>query len=43
MFVKDKVLIWILKNGKYIWMMGIDWKEQEEGFSGDRNVLYLDC
>lgn len=42
MFAKGKVLSWIFKNEKYMWMMGIDWREQEF-FSGDRNVLYLDC
>lgn len=42
MFVKVKVLRWIFKNEKYMWMLGIDWKEQEV-FSSDGNVLYLDC
>lgn len=42
MFVKGKVLSWIFKNEKYMWMVGIDWKEQEEVFSSDGNVLYFD-
>lgn len=42
MFVKGKVLSWIFKNEKCMWMVGIDWKEQEEVFSSDGNVLYFD-
>lgn len=40
-YVKGKVLSWVFKNEKYMWMVG-ERKEQGWIFSGDGNVLYLD-